>query len=104
VLLLSPFAVQTCLTFRMAGVQNILHIPFSALRMAAGILFIVGAGSYFGVRLRTTTVAAAATFGSHLCPRRGRAARVDHRLVVSKHPAVHLAVMLLSRWRWLPSS
>jgi ABC-type transport system involved in multi-copper enzyme maturation permease subunit len=67
VLLLSALAVQMCLTFRMAGVQNILYVPFSALGAVAGVVFIVGAGSYFGVRLRTTTVAAAATFGSHLC-------------------------------------
>jgi ABC-type transport system involved in multi-copper enzyme maturation permease subunit len=67
VLLLSAFAVQMCLFFRTAGLFNIPYGLFSVLSSAAGVVYIVGAGSYFGVRLRTTTVAAAATLGTYLC-------------------------------------
>jgi len=67
VLLLSAFAVQMCLFFRTAGSLNVFYGAFSALSSAADVVCIVGAGSYFGVRLRTTTVAAAATLGTYLC-------------------------------------
>jgi len=67
VLLLSAFAVLMCLFFRTAGFLNAFYGVFSVLSWAVGVVYIVGAGSYFGVRLRTTTVAAAATLGTYLC-------------------------------------
>jgi ABC-type transport system involved in multi-copper enzyme maturation permease subunit len=67
VLLLCAFAVQMCLFFRTAGLLNVYYGVFHVLSSAADIVCIVGAGSYFGVRLRTTTVAAAATLGTYLC-------------------------------------
>ena len=67
VLLLSAFAVQMCLFFRTAGLPNVFYGVFYILSSAADVVCIVGAGSYFGVRLRTTTVAAAATLGTYLC-------------------------------------
>ena len=67
ILLLSAFAVQCSLLFSTVGRVNVFYMAFSVVSMVATIFFIVSAGLYFGVRLRTTTVAAAATLGTHLC-------------------------------------
>jgi ABC-type transport system involved in multi-copper enzyme maturation permease subunit len=67
VLLLSAFAMQMCLMLSTVGRHRLLPGVYFASHFLVGVVFIVGAGSYFGVRLKTTTGAAAVTFGAHLC-------------------------------------
>jgi hypothetical protein len=43
--------------------QLVLYILSSATGLIGSILFVIGSGCYFGVRLRTTTAAVAATLG-----------------------------------------
>jgi ABC-type transport system involved in multi-copper enzyme maturation permease subunit len=65
--LLSAFAVQGCLLLRTAGLSIGSYVLYSGLYMVASAFLIVSLGLYFGVRLRTTNLAAAATVGTYLC-------------------------------------
>jgi len=67
ILLLSAVAVQCCLLLSIVGWLNIFYMGLVIASMAITIFLIVSAGLYFGVRLRTTTVAAAATLGLYVC-------------------------------------
>ncbi len=67
ILFLSLLAVQTCLILRdrMPG-WHLLAVLYLLFRLAS-IGFVLGAGLYFGTRLRTATVAVAATMAAFLC-------------------------------------
>jgi len=65
--LLSAFVVQGCLLFRTAGLSSGSYVLYSVLYMIAPAFLVVSLGLYFGVRLRTTNMAAAATIGTYLC-------------------------------------
>ncbi len=70
ILLLSVFTVQSCLFFSMVrGLSSsyMSYMAFSIVSMVITVFLVTSAGLYFGVRLRTTTVAAAATLGLYLC-------------------------------------
>lgn len=45
--------------------QMLIGIPLTVIGVVGSILFIVGSGSYFGVRFKTATAAIAATLGSY---------------------------------------
>jgi ABC-type transport system involved in multi-copper enzyme maturation permease subunit len=67
VLLLAFFAVQTCaILVEGTGPRGVVTL-FYALARLASVAFILTMGLYFGVRLRTTTTAAAATVAIYLC-------------------------------------
>ena len=67
VLLLALLAIQTCLMLRSGVPRGVWIAAFYGLWRLAAIGFVVGAGLYFGTRLRTTTAAVAATMGMFLC-------------------------------------
>ena len=46
--------------------QMLIGIPLAVVGVVSSVLFIIGSGSYFGVRLKTATAAIAATLGSYL--------------------------------------
>ncbi len=68
--LLLLYLLLVCITYFRMGVlmspQIFFAIPFAIVGLAGSILFMVGTGSYFGVRFKTTTAAIAATVGSYL--------------------------------------
>jgi ABC-type transport system involved in multi-copper enzyme maturation permease subunit len=67
VLLLAFFAVQTCaILVEGSGPRGVAAV-FYALSRLASVVFILTMGLYFGVRLKTTTAAAAATIAAYLC-------------------------------------
>jgi ABC-type transport system involved in multi-copper enzyme maturation permease subunit len=52
---------------KMAGIKSILVIIlYLLLPIATSVLFVIGAGLYFGVRMKTSTLAIAATVGSYI--------------------------------------
>ena len=70
ILLLLYFALL-CIFYIRVGMLNkspqlLVSLIFAALGLLGSILFVIGSGLYFGVRLRTTTAAVAATVGSYL--------------------------------------
>lgn len=67
VLLLAFFAVQTCAVLVEGTGPRGVAALFYALSRLASVVFILTMGLYFGVRLRTTTAAAAATIAAYLC-------------------------------------
>lgn len=60
-LLLSLLAVQTCFMLSQNAPGSEIMAAISGLSRLGSVLLVLGAGFYFGVRLRTTTLAAAAT-------------------------------------------
>ena len=53
------------------GINNpwyvlLISLPLQILGLVGSVLFVVGSGSYFGIRFKTTTAAIAATIGSYL--------------------------------------
>lgn len=66
VLLLSLLAIQACLMWHSDIPGRGVIVALYALQRVASIGFIVGAGLYFGTRLRTTTVAVASTMAAFL--------------------------------------
>jgi ABC-type transport system involved in multi-copper enzyme maturation permease subunit len=67
VLLLSALAIEMCFLFSVADSEDRPVVMAYALVRLASVLFLLGAGLYFGVRLRTTTVAVTATLIAFLC-------------------------------------
>lgn len=69
-LLLLYFVLLCIFYIRVGMLEMSLHLLisliFAALGLLGSILFVIGSGLYFGVRLRTTTAAVAATVGSYL--------------------------------------
>ena len=43
-----------------------MSLPFTVVGIVSSVVFIIGSGSYFGVRLKTATAAIAATLGSYM--------------------------------------
>lgn len=68
VLLLSALAIEMCLLFSVVSSTPgpAVVVAYSLIRLASAF-FLLGAGFYFGVRLRTTTVAVTATLIVFLC-------------------------------------
>jgi ABC-type transport system involved in multi-copper enzyme maturation permease subunit len=67
VLLLSAFAIQLGWLISGTGTSHLVAALLTMLSRAVSVLFVLAAALYFGVRLKTTTVAAAAAVGSCLC-------------------------------------
>jgi ABC-type transport system involved in multi-copper enzyme maturation permease subunit len=67
VLVLSALAVQIVRMFTFFGPSMPSYLVFALVSLVVTLFFIISAGLYFGVRLRTTVVAAAATLGAYLC-------------------------------------
>lgn len=66
-LLLSALAIEMCLLFSAVSSDEVLAVVALSVVRLASAFFLVGAGLYFGVRLRTTTVAVTATLIVFLC-------------------------------------
>jgi ABC-2 type transport system permease protein len=54
------------LFFRIAGIRSIIGVVFNLLSIASSVLFVIGSGLYFGVRLKTATSAITATIGTYI--------------------------------------
>jgi ABC-type transport system involved in multi-copper enzyme maturation permease subunit len=67
VLLLSAFAIQLGWLLSGTSTSHVVAALLSTLSRAVSVLFVLAAALYFGVRLKTTTVAAAAAAGTSLC-------------------------------------
>jgi ABC-type transport system involved in multi-copper enzyme maturation permease subunit len=67
VLLVSAFAIQLGWLLSGTGASHVAAALLTMLSRAVSVLFVLAAALYFGVRLKTTTVAAAAAVGSCLC-------------------------------------
>lgn len=66
-LLLSALAIEMCLLFSAVSSDEALAVVALSVVRLASAFFLLGAGFYFGVRLRTTTVAVTATLIMFLC-------------------------------------
>jgi len=68
--LLLLYLVLMCISYAIPGMrmfpQIFIILPIAAVDMVCSIIFLAGIGVYFGVRLKTTTTAVAATVGSYL--------------------------------------
>ena len=68
--LLLLYLVLMCISYAIIGMrafpQILISLPITAVDMVCSIIFLAGMGVYFGVRLKTTTTAVAATVGSYL--------------------------------------
>ena len=68
--LLLLYLVLICISYANLGLQVfpqiLISLPIAAVDMVCSIIFLAGIGVYFGVRLKTTTTAVAATVGSYL--------------------------------------
>ena len=68
--LLLLYLVLMCISYIIIGMrafpQILISLPITAVDMVCSIIFLAGMGMYFGVRLKTTTTAVAATVGSYL--------------------------------------
>jgi ABC-type transport system involved in multi-copper enzyme maturation permease subunit len=67
IVVLSALAVQILRMFTFFGPSRPSYLVFALVSLVVTLFFIISAGLYFGVRLRTTVVAAAATLGAYLC-------------------------------------
>jgi ABC-type transport system involved in multi-copper enzyme maturation permease subunit len=65
-LMLAALAVSTCFVFFVASSPKVLIAACYALSFLASAFFVLAAGLYFGVRLKTTTAAVGATIGLYL--------------------------------------
>ena len=64
---LSACAVQMCLLLCVSSSPKAMSVGYCLLSVTGSVFFVLAAGLYFGVRLRTTTAASAATIGAYLC-------------------------------------
>jgi len=68
--LLLLYLVLICISYATLGIrmfpQILISLLITAVDTVCSILFLAGMGVYFGVRLKTTTTAVAATVGSYL--------------------------------------
>jgi ABC-type transport system involved in multi-copper enzyme maturation permease subunit len=67
VMLLSLLAIEMCLLFSQVGSRELSAAVAYVLARLAAVVLMLGAGLYFGVRLRTTTAAVTATLVAFLC-------------------------------------
>ena len=67
VMLLSLLAIEVCLLFSQVGSRELPGAVAYALARLAAVVLVLGAGLYFGVRLRTTTAAVTAALVTFLC-------------------------------------
>jgi len=65
--LLSACAVQMCFMLCVSSSPKAMSVGYCLLSVTGSVFFVLAAGLYFGVRLRTTTAASAATIGTYLC-------------------------------------
>ncbi|MBN2129545.1 MAG: ABC transporter permease subunit [Sedimentisphaerales bacterium] len=65
--LISACAVQMCFLLCVSSSPRAISVGYCLLSVTASVFFVLAAGLYFGVRLRTTTAASAATIGAYLC-------------------------------------
>jgi ABC-type transport system involved in multi-copper enzyme maturation permease subunit len=66
---LAALALHTCFFLCVGSLPDIQWVVVYVLCFCASAFFVVAAGLYFGVRLKTTTAAVAVTLGAHLCLR-----------------------------------
>lgn len=66
-LLLAATALEVCFLLSQSSSPKALSIGLGVFSVVASVFYITAAGLYFGVRLRRTTTAVAATLGSYLC-------------------------------------
>ncbi len=66
-LVLAALAVRTCFALFVAPSPRVFLAAYYTLPFVASVFFVLAAGLYFGVRLRTTTAAVGATVGTYLC-------------------------------------
>jgi hypothetical protein len=80
-------AIQTCLTWESHTPGAGLIVALYGLQRLASFVFLLGAGLYFGTRLKTTTVAVTATMAAFLC--------VNYLIAGPYNPLYPLL------WRWI---
>jgi ABC-type transport system involved in multi-copper enzyme maturation permease subunit len=94
VMLLALLATETCFLFSQTGSRELLSLAAYVLGRLAAVVLVLGAGLYFGVRLRTTTAAVTAALLTFLCV---------HYFIVGRYnplSAWWLARILTNRANW----